>query len=173
MSPARIKAFTRHFEHMFIQHLSAHPNSCYSVLLTPQGAYTIFSLTSNKKQQLSRCLNNIQKTVFFLVFSFLYSFSVIKLIQIFIFASKSRSPSSCPAYKKPVAHWGNWPKDFSCPSQILHARGNKTAICSEPFKDFITLTLHRHLSISFLLLSISSCCLSLYISSTMCLDMSH
>ena len=57
-----------------------HILSC-SVPLTPNDAYTIFSLTSFKKQWLSRCLTAFKRQ-FFLVFSFIYSFAVIKLIHL-------------------------------------------------------------------------------------------
>ena len=49
------------------------------------------------------------------------------------------SSSSCPAWRKPVAHWGNWPEDFSCPSQILHAPGNRTPVSFEPCPSSATL----------------------------------
>ena len=74
--------------------------------LTPRDAYTIFSLTSIEKQRLKTV--NIQKTSFlgFLFYLFFFSDKT-DSVEFFISVSKSNSPRSCPAYRKPVAHWGN------------------------------------------------------------------
>ena len=109
--------FTRHFEHMCIQDLSVHPlMKCTADM---SDAFAISLPDERWKSRCFYCLATYKKDNF----SWFSVFFIISKWFKLLFLLLLPSSSSCPAWRKPVAHWGNWPEDFSCPSQILHAPG--------------------------------------------------
>jgi len=72
MSPARIKAFTRHFEHMFIQYLSAHP---LMLQCTADTTRCIYDFLPDKQQEAAtfKVFKQHSKDSFFSWFSLFFT----------------------------------------------------------------------------------------------------
>ena len=111
---------------MCIQDLSVHPlMKCTADM---SDAFAISLPDERWKSRCFYCLATYKKDNF----SWFSVFFIISKWFKLLFLLLLPSSSSCPAWRKPVAHWGNWPEDFSCPSQILHAPGNRTPVSFEP-----------------------------------------
>ena len=112
---------------MCIQDLSVHPlMKCTADM---SDAFAISLPDERWKSRCFYCLATYKKDNF----SWFSVFFIISKWFKLLFLLLLPSSSSCPAWRKPVAHWGNWPEDFSCPSQILHAPGNRTPVSFEPW----------------------------------------
>ena len=140
---------------MCIQDLSVHPlMKCTADM---SDAFAISLPDERWKSRCFYCLATYKKDNF----SWFSVFFIISKWFKLLFLLLLPSSSSCPAWRKPVAHWGNWPEDFSCPRQILHAPGNRTPVSFEPCRSQT-----QSLNPGFTLLTIRPLGLSQYSEST-------